>query len=133
MPSAISGVTYDPSLGAARVPKQSLDSEAFLNLLVAQLRFQDPLSGMDQQAFMNQLASMSSMQQQVEINQQLAQLVTGSQFTEAVSLIGRTVSGTAPDGTAVSGVVDSVVSSDQGAVLRLGQQSLLFSSLEAVE
>lgn len=135
MASAIEGLgVYDVSLAKpAREPAQTIDSQAFLDLLVAQLRFQDPLNGMDQQAFMQQLASMSSMQQQFEINDQLKSLVTGNQFTQAVRLIGRTVEGVNADDETISGTVTGVLASTNGPVLKLGEQELAFASVQQVD
>lgn len=134
MATAIDGLgSYDISLGKpAREPRQKLDSDAFLSLLVAQLRFQDPLKGTDQQAFMQQLATMSSMQQQFEINDQLKGLVTGEKFNQAVALIGRTVTGTDAKGETVSGQVTSVLASADGPVLKLGDQSLPFANVQRI-
>lgn len=52
-----------------RTPDSELDSNDFLLLLVAQMQHQDPLSPMDQQAFMGELAQFNSLQQQVDLNE----------------------------------------------------------------
>ena len=53
---------YDPAVGAT-APKKDLDKETFLNLLVAQLRNQDPSSPMDTNAMMAQSSQLASMEQ----------------------------------------------------------------------
>jgi flagellar basal-body rod modification protein FlgD len=119
MSAAIAGITtYDPSLGAARTPKSEIDSEAFLQLLVAQLRFQDPMESMDQAAFMQQIATMTSAQQQMELNENLNTLVQNDATIKAFELIGRGV--TALIGNQkVDGVVESVTITDDAPILNL--------------
>ncbi len=83
----------------------SVDYDAFLNLLVAQLKYQDPTEPQDPAQFMSQLASFSSVEQQIQSNEKLDALVLSNMFGQASSLIGRTV--TSADQTQ-SGVVSSV-------------------------
>src|SRR5688500_4318051 len=70
-----------------------LGKDDFLQLLIAQLRHQDPLSPFDQNQFLAQTAQFTSLEQLQTINQQLAELKilsAGSELTRAVSLLGRT-------------------------------------------
>ncbi len=52
----------------------SLGKGDFLNLLMAQVTHQDPLNPMDSEGMMNQLTSMGSLEQLVNLNKQLEQL-----------------------------------------------------------
>jgi len=85
--------------------RATVDYDAFLNLLVAQLKYQDPTEPQDPAQFMSQLASFSSVEQQIQSNEKLDALVLSNMFGQASSLIGRTV--TSADQTK-SGVVSSV-------------------------
>ncbi|MCP4073347.1 MAG: flagellar hook assembly protein FlgD [Hyphomicrobiales bacterium] len=85
--------------------KANVDYDAFLNLLVAQLKYQDPTEPTDPAQFMAQLASFSSVEQQIQTNEKLDALVMSNLFGQASSLIGRTV--TSAD-RSQSGVVASV-------------------------
>ncbi len=53
------------------------DFDSFLKLLTAQLRNQDPLSPLDSTQFVEQLASFSSVEQQIETNTLLKELTSG--------------------------------------------------------
>jgi flagellar basal-body rod modification protein FlgD len=119
MGAAIAGITtYDPSLGKTRTPSSSIDSDAFMQLLVAQLRYQDPMEAMDQNAFMQQIATMTSAQQQMELNDNLNTLVQNDATIKAFELIGRGV--TALIGSEkVDGVVESVTIAEGGPILNL--------------
>jgi flagellar basal-body rod modification protein FlgD len=52
----------------------SLAKEDFLNLLMAQVTHQDPLNPMDSQGMMDQLTSMGSLEQLVNLNQEMGKL-----------------------------------------------------------
>lgn len=70
------------------------DFDTFLQLLTAQLRNQDPLSPLDSTQFVEQLASFSAVEQQIETNNRLDELtsnLTASSLEGASSWIGRYV------------------------------------------
>lgn len=70
------------------------DFQNFLSLLTAQLRNQDPLSPLDSTQFVEQLATFSSVEQQIETNRLLEELVGGagnSGLQSATSWIGKDV------------------------------------------
>lgn len=69
------------------------DFENFLSLLTAQLRSQDPLSPLDSTKFVEQLASFSSVEQQIESNRLLEKLVGGGSddLASATSWIGKQI------------------------------------------
>lgn len=94
----------------------SVDYNAFLQLLVAQLQNQDPTSPMDSTAYMSQLASFSQVEQQVAGNAKLDALLAANALQTADLALGRTV--TSPDGT-VSGKVASVQITSDGPVAQL--------------
>ena len=82
----------------------------FLQLLVAELSHQDPTSPADPTQYMSQLASFSSVEQQVQTNSTLDALLAA----QAGGLVGRTV--TSADGS-TSGVVASIQISVGGGVV----------------
>jgi len=80
---------------AATTPRNELDENAFLRLLTAQLQNQDPLSPVDNQAFVAQLAQFSSVEQLHAVSSRLDTLLiaTASQNQMATaSLVGKDVS-----------------------------------------
>lgn len=97
----------------------TLNYNEFLNLLVAQLKNQDPTNPADPTTFVSQLASFSAVEQQVNANSKLNSLLTASAIAQAGALIGKTV--TSADGK-TSGQVASVqiTSSGPEAVLTNG-------------
>ena len=98
-----------------------MDYTQFLQLLVAELQNQDPTNPTDPTQYMSQLASFSTVEQQVQTNAPLDALLSA----QASNIIGKTV--TSADGT-TTGVVASVELSTGGgaiAILSNGSQVTL--------
>lgn len=88
--------------------KQSLDGETFLNLLVAQLRYQDPSSPMDTSEMMAQTTQLASMEKLTSIADATLETFALQMRATAAEFVGKDVSYTAADGTTVTGHVASV-------------------------
>jgi flagellar basal-body rod modification protein FlgD len=67
-----------------RKPNQDLDKQAFLNLLIQQLRHQDPLNPMDDRDFIAQMAQFSALEQMTNLNATFER-------TQAFSMIGKLI------------------------------------------
>ncbi|MBN9079905.1 MAG: hypothetical protein BGP04_05405 [Rhizobiales bacterium 62-17] len=94
----------------------TVDYNAFLRLLVAQMKNQDPTKPTDSTEFLSQLASFSNVEQAVQMNNKLNALLTNSALSQADGIIGRTL--TSADGT-ISGKVNSVTLQSGGLVALL--------------
>lgn len=94
----------------------TLDYSAFLQLLVAQMKTQDPTKPMDSAQYLGQLASFSQVEQSVSANAKLDQLLTSSALQIADAAVGRTV--TSADGS-VTGQVASVRVTSEAPVATL--------------
>jgi flagellar basal-body rod modification protein FlgD len=114
--SASTATTSTTSTTKSDATQASLDYDAFLKLLVAQMQNQDPLNPTDATEQLSQLASFSNVEQGIKMNQKLESMLTVSSLTQADAVLGRTL--TSSDGT-VSGVVKSVKVTDAGAVATL--------------
>ena len=106
----------------------SLDYNSYLQLLIAQLKNQDPTDPMDTSEFVSELASFSQIEQSISTNSKLDSLLTSESVTLADAAIGHTV--TSDDGQ-TSGVVTSVKITDDGplATLDSGDTLLLGSGV----
>jgi flagellar basal-body rod modification protein FlgD len=120
-PAAASIATLAPS---GSQPSATLDYSAFLRLLIAQLKNQDPTKPMDSAQYVGQLAAFSNVEQAVKTNAKLDALMSSFALTQAEAFIGRTI--TSADG-GISGTVVSMRVTSDGAVARLngGQEILL--------
>ena len=87
------------ALNAQQTPTKTLGSDSvsrddFLRLLIAQLKNQDPMNPVENQEFVAQLATFSSLEQQTNQTQLLQKLVDSSNLSnasEAMSMIGKDV------------------------------------------
>lgn len=90
----------------------TVDYNSFLQLLVQEMKNQDPTSPSDPTQYLSQLASFSNVEQAVQTNSKLDTLLTTSSLTQAESVLGKTVS--SADGS-LSGKVMSVALGAGGA------------------
>ena len=119
------------SSGAASTPtdKTQLDSKAFLQLLIAQLKNQDPSSPMDTSAMMTQTTQMSTMQSLTELTTNAQDQFALQMRVAAATLVGRDVTWNDPSGTAQQGVVSAVSYTSTVPTLKVGTTDV---SLDAV-
>lgn len=114
--SAMASTSASQNQGRKTEGKSSLGSEAFLQLLVTQMKNQDPTAPMESTEYMAQLAAFSQVEQQTSTNEKLDSLLSSAAISQADRFIGRTI--TSADGT-VSGEVESVRVFTDGLVARL--------------
>ncbi len=87
--------TNDPTPASPAATKASMDRDAFLKLLVAQISHQDPLKPMEGTEYVTQLSQFSALEQAIQQTSKLDLLsnqLTGISANEATSLVGKTVS-----------------------------------------
>jgi flagellar basal-body rod modification protein FlgD len=93
--------------GALTGPTQTLGQDAFLKLLMAQLRNQDPLNPVQGTEFVTQLSQFSLVEQSVSQSTALTNIQTqlhGLSNSDATSLVGKTVT-VSGSGMAYNGVL----------------------------
>lgn len=110
-----------------------IGSDQFLQLLVAQLQNQDPLDPVSDKDFINQLATLNSVQGLQDLNASFAEMLKLQQLTQGVDLIGKTINYTAADGSAVrSGKVSAVSTQNGSFVLDVGADKVGLSQISSV-
>jgi flagellar basal-body rod modification protein FlgD len=107
--SSASGAATTASSTAAA---GTVDYNSFLQLLVQEMKNQDPTSPSDPTQYLSQLASFSNVEQAVQTNTKLDTMLTMSSLTQAENVIGKTV--TSLDGS-TTGKVSSVALASGGA------------------
>jgi flagellar basal-body rod modification protein FlgD len=111
--SSVGSTSSTASTTTTAAASATVDYNEFLQLMVAELKNQDPTSPTDPTQFMSQLASFSSVEQQVNTNSRLDTMLTSQALTQADASLGRTY--TSLDGT-TTGVISSVAISSSGAL-----------------
>lgn len=109
-----------------------MDSEAFLKLLVAQMRYQNPMAPTDGAAMLQQTAQFTQVETLKELAAAQKELVSYHQASVASSLVGKEVTAVTDDGTEVTGVVEAVRFASAGPVLRIGELELPLDSAREI-
>ena len=114
---------------ARATSNDQLGKDAFLKLLVAQLRYQDPLAPSDPGDFMAQTAQFTTVEKLELLTQQGETTTRALGLSAASGLIGRNVSWIGDDGATVTGRVAAATSSIEGVHLSVVGKKI---ALEAV-
>ena len=107
-----------------------LDKEAFLQLLVTQMKYQDPLEPTDNTEYVSQLATFSELEQ-------MTNLVASSDLTRASQLVGQYVTvkeknETTGEETIKGGKVDYVTVENGKGYLNIGDAKYSIDNLDSV-
>lgn len=97
--------------GATRDPS-ALGKDQFLQLLITQLKYQDPTSPVDDKEFIAQLAQFSSLEQMQNLNTNMSDMMLGQQkltaLGQATQMIGQQVELFTHEGESLFGKVTGV-------------------------
>jgi flagellar basal-body rod modification protein FlgD len=112
----------------------AVSQDQFLQLLIAQLQNQDPLNPTSSTEFINQLATLNTVQGLQTLNASFSQMLKLQQLTQGADLIGKTITYTPTGGgTAQSGTVDSVAVQNGSFVLQVGGNSVGLDQIQSVQ
>ena len=124
-----SNVSTTPAAAAKEKSNSSLDKDAFLKLLVAQMQYQDPLEPTSNTEYMSQLAQFSSVEE-------LQNLSTSFANGQAMNLTGQYVILNVPDAVGnvdqISGLVDYVTLSEGKVYLHVNDNYYPADYLDSV-
>lgn len=101
-------VTGVYSASTVRNPKQTMDSEVFMKLLVTQLQHQDPSSPMDTNQMISQTTQLSMMEKMTELTTTSTENFSLQMRIAAAAIVGKQVSYSDAKGATVTGVASSV-------------------------
>lgn len=117
---------------AAPASQAMLDREAFLKLLVAQLRYQDPSKPIDSSEMIAQSAQLSVVDKLTEIGNALERSGASDRLALAGSIMGKQISFAGPDGMPLTATVDFVRFDGGSIVLGAGQYDVPYDAVLAV-
>ncbi len=139
MTTPVSGVgATPPTSPAASSSSDGIDlggginSNTFLQLLVAQLSHQDPMNPTDSSTYITQEAQFSMVQSMNSLAKQNAAILQSQQMLEATSFIGKNVTFVDANGVQNVGVVSSASPGSNGALVRVGDSQVPISSITSV-
>ena len=135
----------DPSLlvGAARTstapkstgpaqPGGGLGKDAFMSLLVASMKYQDPSKPMDTAAFMQETATLTQVQAAEQNAKVSLDMLSAQRAQSASSLVGHTVTYSTLEGNLVTGYVSAATISTAKPTLRIGTADVELSQIQQV-
>ena len=113
---------------------QQFGTDLFLQLLVTQLRYQDPMSGsQDTGELITQLTMFTLLEQVIQLQQSVEQQAEYQGKQQALGLLNKQVEVTGFDGMPVSGTVSAVDFRSSGPHITVGGFEYPLSSLLRVE
>ena len=114
--------------GASTIPVSPVDQalmglgkDAFLKMLIAQIRYQNPLDPVKNDDFVAQLAQFSSLEAMQNVRTAVEGQAQTESLTSAASMIGREIEILGPDATPLFGVVEQVEQTDGKVYMRVGE------------
>jgi flagellar basal-body rod modification protein FlgD len=134
-PPVVSGVKdlmTSPKQVSSPNPNGELGKDAFLKLLIAQLKYQDPSKPVDSSQFMAQTAAFTQVEKLQAMAADSSASLALQQGLAASSLVGRTVSYVDANGVTQTGVVTSASFGGSGSaepVVHLGSATVPLSSV----
>jgi len=136
---SVSTAAADSATGASlysttpvRTPKQTLDSETFMSLLVAQLRNQDPSSPMDTNQMISQTTQLAMMEKLTALSTTADENFSLQMRTAAAALVGQNVTYTDAAGASVTGIVSAVSYAGSVPQVTIGTASVALDAISGV-
>jgi len=116
--------------------KTTLDKDAFLKLLVAQLKYQDPSKPVDSSEFMAQTAQFTQVEKLDEMSKNSTATLSLQQGLAASSMVGKNIAWVDADGASHTGTVSSATfggSLSAEPTLNVGGQVVPLSQVTTVK
>jgi flagellar basal-body rod modification protein FlgD len=114
-------------------PGGALGKDAFLQLMVTQMKYQDPLQPQDNSQFLAQLAQFTALEQMTNIAQTNESVALYLKLSFEHQLIGRTVEVDTGHGQTVSGVVKGIKMVDGDPQLIIDDATYPLSAVTQME
>ena len=131
--SANPAAALNQALGPAptKPPSADLDKDAFLKLLVAQLKYQDPMNPAEGTEFVAQTAQFTTVEKLTDLVEVQQQMLTAQLTLGAANLVGKDVTYLDASGSPVSGKVEGATLGTSPSVTVQGL-SIPLSSVTAI-
>jgi flagellar basal-body rod modification protein FlgD len=124
---------FVPGMSTTTQASAQEDKQMFLELMVAQLRYQDPLNPSDSGEFLAQSAQFTALEKMQDVADRTGQLLGAQMAFGASSLVGRHVSWIGEDGeTTRTGTIDGVTFGANGPVFDIDGTEVPLASILTV-
>lgn len=105
--------------GQQNLGKNTLGKDAFLQLLLTQLKYQDPTNPVDDKEFISQQAQFTQIEKLDQLNATFSQ---STMVSQASSLVGKKVDVKGDDNITVTGTIETASFGDKGIGLKIGDK-----------
>lgn len=138
---AVNGVTETSPIQQTQAKTQQsndsvgmdgLGQDAFMQLLLAQLKNQDPLKPMENTEFISQMAQFNSLRELMVLNKTMGELMTAQLVTQGSAMIGKTISANLETGKTIQGVVSGMQIRDNDVTLTVNGTQVPMSAVRIV-
>lgn len=130
-PVGAAAPSFQPG-AAERAPKQSMDGEVFMSLLVSQLRNQDPSSPMDTNAMIAQTTQLAMMEKMNEVASLTEEGFFLGMRSAAADLIGREVNYLDNDGETLTGTATAVSYAGPVPIVTVDGEAIALDAISGV-
>ncbi len=114
-------------------PMSSADlNNDFMQILLAQLRNQDPLEPMKDTEFIGQLTQLNTLEAVEQLNYTMSVYTVSSSLTQGAALIGRTVEALDSNGETITGTVTGVSLVNGVVMLDLGDKQVALGAVLSI-
>ncbi|WP_448059125.1 flagellar hook assembly protein FlgD [Cellulomonas hominis] len=124
--------TRTSTTGDSKAASNELDKQAFLELLVAQLRNQDPSSPMDTSQMMAQTTQLATMESLQEVATTSREAFALQMRMSAADLVGKQITYADAEGVTQTGVVTSVSYAKSVPVVKIGATEVALDAVASV-
>jgi len=130
--AATATAQYQASQPAATGSASKLDSQAFMNLLMKQLQYQDPMEPVSNTEFISQQAQFSQLSTTQDMSSNIA---SNNGISQALSLVGKDVTLTDPNHVdkTITGTVESATMNGKNSTIKVGGKDYALSYLKSVD
>lgn len=134
----VSPITSDYGIFAANANASTgtsstqADSQMFMQLMVAQLRYQDPMNPADTSTMLTQNATFTEVQAIQEMQQEMGMLLSSQLAFGSAAMVGQQVSWVDGQGAVQTGKVSSVDFTTSGPVANIGDTQVPINSIASI-
>ena len=108
------------------------DKDNFMQMLLTQLRYQDPMNPMKDSDFMSQISQLQMADKMSQLNKSMLESVRAETLSQAANFIGRRVHAM-QNGEPVEGVVSSVQQRNGAVTLNVAGRTVTLPEIERID
>jgi flagellar basal-body rod modification protein FlgD len=118
--------------GATGTANTQADSKMFMDLMVAQMKYQDPMNPADTSTMLTQNATFTQVQAVQEMQKEMGLVLSSQLASSTVAMIGKDVSWVGENGAMKTGTATGTVYTPNGPVLLVGDEQVPIASIAGV-